>query len=135
MRKRPVSIYVDIQPYDDLFSAAILASIFRLAASIISSLLCCINDCLSVLFWLQPCFPADDSPSVFLFSLLEANFAPRLYRVIRSGWDGFGVPVLVLAPVCEEEDAAGSGMGGWKVCGGCTELVFGSEAICNSRPC
>lgn len=122
-------------PYADLFSTAILASIFLLAANIISSLLCCINDCLSVLFWLQPCFEAGASLSTPLFSPVAANFASRLYRVIRSGWDGFGVSVRGLAPVCEEDDDAVGGVGGWKLCGGCMELVFGLVAIYSNRPC
>lgn len=68
-------------------SAAILASIFFLAARIISSRLLFINSWRSALFWLQACLPDGDgrsSSSAFALSL-----APRLYREMRSGWAGF----------------------------------------------
>jgi len=46
-----------------------------------------------------------------------ATLAARLYRVIRSGCDGLGVAGLPSAVDVDEEDA-GTGRGGWNVCGG-----------------
>ncbi len=105
-------------------SAATLANIFLLAARIISSLLFCNKACLSLLFWLHACclLPGvlvvlalsepDASESASALAILET----RLYRVMRSGWLGFVTAGLELpddAPV-----DAGTGRGGWNVCGG-----------------
>lgn len=46
-----------------------------------------------------------------------ATLAERLYRVMRSGCDGFGVAGLFSAVDADEEDT-GTGSGGWNVCGG-----------------
>jgi hypothetical protein len=94
-------------------SATTLASIFLLAARIISSLLFCNNACRSPLFELQACFcfplisdsPSDDScrlPS-------SANFDFRLYRVMRSGCNGFADVVVEDGDACDE---AWTGRGG-----------------------
>lgn len=46
-----------------------------------------------------------------------ATFAERLYRVIKSGCDGFCVAGLFSDVDVDEEDA-GAGRGGWNVGGG-----------------
>jgi hypothetical protein len=100
-------------------SAASFACIFLRAAKIISSLLFCNSACLSLLFALHADFP----PAMLVLSALSAPWsalailAERLYRVIRSGCDGFGVVGLFSAVDVDEEDA-GIGSGGWNVCGG-----------------
>jgi hypothetical protein len=111
------------------FSAATLASIFLLAAKIISSLLFCNNACLSALFELQacPCFcflPGVVSSSVLSDpSFIVASstiLAFRLYRVIRSGCKGFTCAGVDVAA----DDDAGTGRGGWKDCGGYTRQTI-----------
>lgn len=78
-------------------SSATFASIFLLAARIISSLLFCRSACLSFLLELHACAPAcfcfDISLAAWSSSsrstaCSSANFAFRLYLVIRSGWVG-----------------------------------------------
>ena len=100
------------------FSAATFACIFFLAIKIISSLLFRSKACLSFLFWLHADFPgavlelSELSEFASLYVILEA----RLYLAIRSGCTGFAATGLAFAEV--EEDDAGTGSGGWKVCGG-----------------
>lgn len=65
-------------------SAAILASIFFLAAKIISSRLLFISAWRSALFWLHVCFPDGDG-RLSSSSSFAVSFDPRLYRWIRSG--------------------------------------------------
>lgn len=94
------------------FSAAILASIFFLAARIISSLRRCSDTCLSSLFELHP-LPFFSSCS----AASGLSLPPRLYRVIKSGCVGLSgclAAVEVLAPAA----AWPGGGGGWKVIGG-----------------
>lgn len=117
----------DPPPPPSSFSAATLASIFLLAARIISSLRFWSNAWRSALFALQARFWAgegdDDGAGgesaagegESLVSLLSS-----LYRVMRSGWRGLGCcgccrEVLVLVG----EVALGDwGRGGWKDWGG-----------------
>lgn len=102
------------------FSAAILASILRLAARIISSRRFCSRDCLSSLFVLHflaaaCCSAASASESCWTLSC-------RLYRCIRFGCAGFSAGRADEACVpWDEGDAAlePGGGGGWKVMGGC----------------
>jgi hypothetical protein len=100
-------------------SAATFASIFLRAARIISSLLFCNNACRSPLFELQACccFPvlSDTASGDSCRLASSANFAFRLYRVMRSGCNGFVEVVVEDADACDE---AWTGRGGWKDCGG-----------------
>lgn len=109
-RPHPIPIY-PLPPCSTSF--ATLASIFLLAARIISSLLFCKSACLSFLLELQaappPCFCFDSRSSASRFSACSsASLAFRLYRVIKSGWVGLEDWIDV------EEAAAGAGSGGWK---------------------
>jgi hypothetical protein len=97
-------------------SAASLASIFRLAARIISSLLRCSNVCLSSLLVLHPFLSAEAPSSA---GDTPSTLSLRLYRVIRSGWAGCSgffacVPVALGALLAPNP----SGGGGWNVTGG-----------------
>lgn len=110
---------------DAAFSAAILASIFRLAARIISSRLFCSSVCRSSLLLLHAFLPAaspvvSSSPCCCCLTL-----SSRLYLWIRFGCAGFSAGFR--EPDCEADDDAPlepGGGGGWKVIGGCTR---GSE--------
>lgn len=96
-----------------VFSAAILASIFFRAAKIISSRLRCSDACRSSLFELHP-LPFFSASSA---STVAPSFPLRLYRVIRSGCDGFS-GCLVVAALAPDAGCPGGG-GGWNVIGGC----------------
>lgn len=106
---------------DAAFSAAILASIFRLAARIISSRLFCSSDCRSSLLLLHAFLPAaspDDSSSPCCCCL---TLSSRLYLWIKFGCAGFSVGFR--EPGCDADDDAPlepGGGGGWKVIGGWT---------------
>lgn len=97
---------------DAVFSATILASIFRRAARIISSLLFFRSACLSSLFELQPSFFLSVSALDSLVTLLC-----RLYRVIKSGCLGRSGCFACCAPVLVDGLDPGGGAG-WKVMGG-----------------
>lgn len=102
------------------FSAAILASIFRLAARIISSRRLCSSDCLSSLFVLH--FLAAAACSAASASESCCTLSCRLYRCIRFGCAGFSVGRADEACVAKDEGEATlepGGGGGWKVMGGC----------------
>lgn len=106
---------------DAAFSAAILASIFRLAARIISSRLFCSSVCRSSLLLLHAFLPAaspvvSSSPCCCCLTL-----SSRLYLWIRFGCAGFSAGFR--EPDCDADDDAPlepGGGGGWKVIGGCT---------------
>lgn len=105
---------------DAAFSAAILASIFRLAARIISSRLFCSSDCRSSLLLLHAFLPAasPDSSSPCCCCL---TLSSRLYLWIKFGCAGFSAGFR--EPGCDADDDAPlepGGGGGWKVIGGWT---------------
>lgn len=112
------------------FSAATFASIFFLAAKIISSRLLCNKACLSPLFWLHACLPPavpvldSGSASKSLFVIFEA----RLYRVIKSGCTGFEAAGLAFANGTED-DGFVTGSGGWNVWGGWKRAVSWYDQI------
>lgn len=97
-----------------VFSAAILASIFRRAARIISSRLRCRAACLSSRFELHPLALASAccAHSVVMRSC-------NLYRVIRSGSAGFEGALAADDPEAVGGVADGGGGGGWNLAGGC----------------
>lgn len=100
------------------FSAAILASIFLLAARIMSSLLLRSSACLSSLLALHPSFFPGSPSSTPASSSDPPSLFCRLYRVMRSGCCGLAgcfACAWVLAGAVVEP----GGGGGWKVIGGC----------------
>ena len=96
------------------FSEAILASIFRRAAKIISSRLRCKEACLSSRFELQPLVLASAccADSVVMRSC-------SLYLVIRSGSGGFEGFLAAGDPEADGGVVDGGGGGGWNLAGGC----------------
>lgn len=103
-----------------------LSSIFLRAANIISSLRRCSSCCLSFLFCDHAGFlpefapvlvPAPASTGEGSIGADDPTFEERLYRVIRSGCEGFGLTAAApgRAPV-DVDDRGGSC--GWKEGGG-----------------
>jgi hypothetical protein len=105
-------------------SFASLASSFFLAASIMSSLRRCSSVCLSSRTELHALPPLPlgprESSSGALAAADAATFSCRLYRVMRSGWDGVGVCVRpgAEAPAGVWVVCVAGGGAGWNVTGG-----------------
>jgi hypothetical protein len=95
------------------FSAASLASIFLLAARIMSSLLFLSSACRSSLFALQPA-----AVSFSCDAAVASTRSRRLYRVMRSGCDAFSEDFDCCVCVGAGDAVRGRG-GGWKLEGGC----------------
>lgn len=94
------------------FSAAILASIFLLAAKIISSRLRCRDACRSFRLELHALGFVEDSGSLPVLTL-----SCSLYLVIKSGSAGFGGALKGCVCVAEGLGEVGGG-DGWNVIGG-----------------
>lgn len=135
----PPSRHYRLRPYwgpvaDAAFSAAILASIFRLAARIISSRLFCSSDCRSSLLLLHAFLLAaspDDSSSPCCCCL---TLSSRLYLWIRFGCAGFSAGFR--EPDCDADEDAPlepGGGGGWKVIGGWMRRQFCSQLNPSTR--
>lgn len=112
----PQSQANQVDPGIAAFSAAILASIFRLAARIISSLLFCSSDWRSSLLLLHFLAAASSEDS----SDCSLTLSSSLYLWIRLGCVGFsaGLPDLDVAAAAAEAPFDPGGGGGWKVIGG-----------------
>lgn len=106
-------VYFHYCAFPAAFSAAILASIFFLAANIISSRLLCSAACLSSRLELHAFAFAARSAS-----LLALTLSCRLYLVIRSGSAGLGGALKGCVCVVPDGEGEVGGGGGWNVTGG-----------------